>query len=110
LPTLGVTIGNERQWHPVRQAPASAAPPGRSSFPLHKLETVYRRLVEQLSTWIVSKLFADLRAVIVDEVHAFAGGDRGWHLPAVLERLSRIAGRPLQRLGLSARLAALGNS
>jgi ATP-dependent Lhr-like helicase len=28
--------------------------------------------------------------------------DRGWHLLAVLERLSRIAGRPLQRLGLSA--------
>jgi ATP-dependent helicase Lhr and Lhr-like helicase len=48
------------------------------------------------------RLFADLRAVIVDEVHAFAAGDRGWHLLAVLERLSRIAGRPLQRLGLSA--------
>jgi len=48
------------------------------------------------------RLFADLRAVIVDEIHAFAAGDRGWHLLAVLERLSRIAGRPLQRLGLSA--------
>lgn len=47
-------------------------------------------------------LFADLRAVIVDEVHAFGSGDRGWHLLAVLERLSRIAGRPLQRIGLSA--------
>ncbi len=48
------------------------------------------------------RLFADLRAVIVDEVHAFGAGDRGWHLLAVLERLSRIAGRPLQRIGLSA--------
>ena len=40
--------------------------------------------------------------VIVDEVHAFGAGDRGWHLLAVLERLARIAGRPLQRIGLSA--------
>ncbi|MBY6363246.1 DEAD/DEAH box helicase [Rhodococcoides corynebacterioides] len=46
--------------------------------------------------------FAGLRAVVVDEIHAFAGDDRGWHLLAVLERLSRIAGRPLQRIGLSA--------
>ncbi|MBV9601291.1 MAG: DEAD/DEAH box helicase [Chloroflexi bacterium] len=46
--------------------------------------------------------FANLRAVIVDEVHAFAGDDRGWHLLAVLERLTRLAGRPLQRIGLSA--------
>lgn len=47
-------------------------------------------------------LFSGLRAVVVDEIHAFAGDDRGWHLLAVLERLSRIAGRELQRIGLSA--------
>jgi len=46
--------------------------------------------------------FADVRVVIVDEVHAFAGDDRGWHLLAVLERIQRLAGRPLQRVGLSA--------
>ncbi|MET7423630.1 DEAD/DEAH box helicase [Dactylosporangium sp. NPDC005555] len=43
-----------------------------------------------------------IQAVVIDEVHAFAGDDRGWHLLAVLERLSRIAGRPIQRVGLSA--------
>ena len=48
------------------------------------------------------QFFAGLRAVVVDEVHAFAGDDRGWHLLAVLERLTRLAGRPLQRVGLSA--------
>ncbi|MEV4238021.1 DEAD/DEAH box helicase [Nocardia sp. NPDC049737] len=47
-------------------------------------------------------LFSGLRAVVVDEVHAFAGDDRGWHLLAVLERLSRISGRQIQRIGLSA--------
>jgi ATP-dependent Lhr-like helicase len=47
-------------------------------------------------------LFSGLRAVVVDEIHAFAADDRGWHLLAVLERLTRIAGRELQRIGLSA--------
>lgn len=47
-------------------------------------------------------LFSELRVVIVDEIHAFAGDDRGWHLLAVLERISRLAGRELQRIGLSA--------
>lgn len=44
-------------------------------------------------------LFSGLRAIVVDEVHAFAGDDRGWHLLAVLERLERVAGRPVQRVG-----------
>jgi len=63
---------------------------------------------ESLESMLVSRgvdhhaLFAGLQAVVIDEVHAFAAGDRGWHLLAVLERLSRIAGRPLQRIGLSA--------
>ena len=51
-------------------------------------------------------LFRDLQAVVVDELHAFAGDDRGWHLLAVLERVRRLAGREIQRLGLS---ATIGN-
>lgn len=47
-------------------------------------------------------LFGRLRAVVVDEVHAFAADDRGWHLLGVLERISGIAGKNLQRIGLSA--------
>jgi len=46
--------------------------------------------------------FADVRAVVVDEVHAFAGDDRGWHLLHVLERIAELAGGPVQRIGLSA--------
>ncbi|MGW6057547.1 DEAD/DEAH box helicase [Streptomyces sp. NPDC055189] len=46
--------------------------------------------------------FAGLRTVVIDEVHAFAGDDRGWHLLAVLERLQKTVGRPVQRIGLSA--------
>jgi ATP-dependent Lhr-like helicase len=48
------------------------------------------------------RLFTGLRAVVVDEIHAFAGDDRGWHLLAVLERLTRVTGRHIQRIGLSA--------
>ncbi|MFJ3665552.1 DEAD/DEAH box helicase [Streptomyces sp. NPDC090106] len=46
--------------------------------------------------------FSGLRTVVIDEVHAFAGDDRGWHLLAVLERLQKVAERPVQRVGLSA--------
>lgn len=48
------------------------------------------------------RFFGGVRAVVVDEVHAFAGDDRGWHLLAVLERLGHLLGRPIQRIGLSA--------
>ena len=47
-------------------------------------------------------LFGTAKAIVVDELHAFAADDRGWHLLALLERLGRLAGRPLQRIGLSA--------
>jgi len=63
---------------------------------------------ESLEVMLVSsridhrQLFANVRTIIIDEVHAFAGDDRGWHLLSVLERISRLAGRELQRLGLSA--------
>jgi len=68
---------------------------------------------ESLESMLVSRLldpklvFADVRAVVVDEVHAFAGDDRGWHLLAVLERLTALTGRPMQRIGLS---ATVGNA
>lgn len=63
---------------------------------------------ESLEAMLVSanvdhrEFFSALRAVVVDEVHAFAGDDRGWHLLAVLERLTHLVGRPIQRVGLSA--------
>ena len=50
----------------------------------------------------VKDLFRDLRFVVVDEVHAMAGLDRGAHLMSVLERLSRFTDNDVQRIGLSA--------
>ena len=43
-----------------------------------------------------------IETVIVDEVHAVAGTKRGAHLALSLERLQRLTGDPLQRIGLSA--------
>jgi ATP-dependent helicase Lhr and Lhr-like helicase len=48
------------------------------------------------------RLFQHLRTVIIDEAHAFVGDDRGVHLSAVLERLTRVCGHDLQRIALSA--------
>ncbi len=56
-----------------------------------------------MSTWVpASVLLENVRGVVVDEVHAFAAGDRGAHLVSVLERISRIARQDIQRIGLSA--------
>ncbi|MFC5287707.1 ATP-dependent helicase [Actinokineospora guangxiensis] len=43
-----------------------------------------------------------VRTVIVDEVHAVAGGKRGAHLALSLERLDALLEAPAQRIGLSA--------
>lgn len=49
-----------------------------------------------------SRILGHVQAVVVDEVHAFADGDRGAHLVALLERIQRICGNDVQRIGLSA--------
>ena len=63
---------------------------------------------ESLEVMVVSqrvdtaKLFGDLRIVVIDEVHAIAGTDRGAHLMSVLERIARLSRHDVQRVGLSA--------
>lgn len=50
----------------------------------------------------VQRLFKDLRMVVIDEVHALAGTDRGAHLMSVIERLAPSSQSDVQRVGLSA--------
>src|SRR3954466_7273458 len=47
-------------------------------------------------------MLTDVEWVIVDEIHAVAQTKRGAHLALTLERLDHAAGKPLQRIGLSA--------
>ncbi|MEZ5094292.1 ATP-dependent helicase [Nocardioides sp.] len=60
---------------------------------------------ESLFLMLTSQARETLRGVetvIVDEVHALAGGKRGAHLAVSLERLDALLDRPAQRIGLSA--------
>lgn len=41
------------------------------------------------------KLLRDVRAVAIDELHAFAGDDRGWHLMFLLARLEHLDPPPI---------------
>jgi len=50
----------------------------------------------------VGEVFRDLRIVVIDEVHALAGTDRGAHLMSVLERIADHSRHDVQRVGLSA--------
>lgn len=52
------------------------------------------------------RLLSGVRCVVIDELHAFAGDDRGWHLLALLERIQRISKQPLQRVAMSATVGA----
>lgn len=45
---------------------------------------------------------SDIRLVVIDEMHAFCGDDRGWHVRCVVHRLSRLVTRSLPVLGLTA--------
>ncbi|MCY4466787.1 MAG: DEAD/DEAH box helicase [Chloroflexi bacterium] len=50
----------------------------------------------------LTRLFGDLRFVVIDEVHAFLASDRGRQVICQLERLSRVSQQPFRRIGLSA--------
>jgi ATP-dependent helicase Lhr and Lhr-like helicase len=47
-------------------------------------------------------ILKSVRFLILDEVHAVAGTKRGAHLALSVERLERLIGEPVQRIGLSA--------
>lgn len=50
----------------------------------------------------ISRLFGDLRYVVIDEVHSLLRADRGGQTLCLIERLSRMAGVIPRRIGLSA--------
>jgi ATP-dependent Lhr-like helicase len=88
-------------WH------GDVAPSRKRAF-AHEPADVLLTTPESLEVMMMSprvparRLFRGLRAVIIDEVHAFVGDDRGGHLSALLERLARFCGHDVQRIGLSA--------
>jgi len=51
-----------------------------------------------------TRLFSDLRFIIIDEIHVLMGTDRGLQVICLLARLEKIAGCTPRRIGLSATL------
>jgi ATP-dependent Lhr-like helicase len=70
--------------------------------PPHVLITTPESLYILLTAERSRQFLATAETVIVDEIHAVAADKRGAHLALSLERFDALAGRPLQRIGLSA--------
>jgi ATP-dependent Lhr-like helicase len=70
--------------------------------PPHILVTTPESLYLLLTSQGGRSMLHAVRTVIVDEIHALVRDKRGAHLALSLERLEALAGRPVQRLGLSA--------
>ncbi len=70
--------------------------------PPHVLMITPESLEVLMGERVQSRDLAQTRCVIVDELHAFVESERGVHLRVLLDRLDRIAGRHVQRIGLSA--------
>jgi ATP-dependent helicase Lhr and Lhr-like helicase len=70
--------------------------------PPHILVTTPESLYLLLTAQRSREMLRTVRTVIVDEIHAVVESRRGAHLALTLERLAHVAGRPVQRIGLSA--------
>ncbi|MGO9122042.1 MAG: DEAD/DEAH box helicase [Desulfomonilaceae bacterium] len=55
-------------------------------------------------TPVLGRMFWDLRFIVIDEIHAFMGSDRGRQVLCQLERLSKFVRDSPRRIGLSATL------
>lgn len=84
----GDTPASERQKH-FRKPP-------------HIMVTTPESLYVLLGSESGRAMLANVRTVIVDEIHAVAASKRGSHLALSLERLQAISAQPLVRIGLSA--------
>jgi ATP-dependent Lhr-like helicase len=74
----------------------------QSQTPPHLLITTPETLQLLLIGKILRQGLSHVRTVIVDEVHEMAISDRGAQFAISLDRLDRLAGRTVRRIGLSA--------
>ena len=109
-PLAEITRAGRRQGLPLREirtAVRSGDTPATErqrmiARPPHILITTPESLYILLTAERSRQMLKRAHTVIVDEIHAVAGDKRGAHLALSLERLDALAGRPLQRIGLSA--------
>ncbi len=98
---------SDEPFSPIRIAVRTGDTPSRErqlqlKRPPHILITTPESLYVLLTAEKSRAMLAHADTVIVDEIHAVAGDKRGAHLALSLERLDLLAGKKLQRIGLSA--------
>ena len=97
----GIAVPQIRALVRTGDTPPSERVAMRKSPP-HILVTTPESLYLLLTSDSGRAMLASTRSVIVDEIHAVASTKRGSHLALSLERLAALAGRRIQRIGLSA--------
>lgn len=91
LPTIRVRSGDTPDVERVRMA---RTPP---DILITTPESLFLILTSSART-----ILASVEVLILDEIHALVGTKRGAHLAISVERAAELAGRTLQRIGLSA--------
>lgn len=76
--------------------------------PPHVMIATPEALQSLLIGRVIRRSLANIRWVVVDEVHELATDKRGAQLAVALQRLRRITGRPFQLIGLSATVGEPG--
>ncbi len=97
------------RWHGDASAAAKRrareAPAGVVLITPESLEALFVRRGPEMAG-----LFAPLRAVVIDELHALMGNVRGMQLQSLLHRLEAVLGRRVVRIGLSATLGDMARA
>jgi ATP-dependent helicase Lhr and Lhr-like helicase len=76
-------------------------------YPPDILITTPESLYIMLTSESYRNLFTQVEYLIVDEIHSICANKRGVHMAVTMERLERIAGKPLKRIGLTATINPL---
>ena len=101
-----VAAGKGMRYHPPAIAVRTGDTPASERVKFQKTPAdILITTPESLFLLLTSNAHESLRSVetvIIDEIHAMVSTKRGAHLALSLERLERIARKPLQRIGLSA--------
>jgi ATP-dependent Lhr-like helicase len=92
-----------RRWHgdvsETHKQKALEDPAGILQITPESLEALLLRRHEK-----ILELFGNLKFIVIDEVHAFMGTDRGAQLICLMERIRRLSRSAPRRIGLSATL------
>ena len=106
LDTTGITLTH---WHGDVGA-------GHKSKLLKNPEGILQITPESLESMIINRAndiprsFGGLRYVVIDEIHALIGQDRGNQVLCLLSRIARLIGHHPRRIGLSATLGDLAEA